>query len=744
MTPADSILSTPVQYLKGVGPRRAEAFATVGIQTVADLLDYTPRAYIERSAHRSLRGILQRLVHPDMFSSGQALERESVSVLRSEVSILVTVERVHEKQLRNNRVLLEATIADAEGMRGALLFWNGHQYYRRVLVEGKQFVVTGVPELDRYNRVQFTHPQLEPVDDEDRTLLASGILPLYRLTETMRTRGITAGLIRELVRFALRQCKDIVPDPLPPALRERYGFPPKGQALEYLHFPPSSELLERARERMKFEEIFLFELLLALQRHGRSYGAAPHIPPHSRLWEQLRQQLPFALTGAQERVIEEIYHDLARGKPMNRLLHGDVGAGKTIVALAAMLAAVDAGYQALIAAPTEVLAEQHYRTIRRLTAPLGVQVVKRVGSQTSAQREAIAASIAQGDAHIIVGTHALFAESAAGAPMYNRVGLIIIDEQHRFGVEQRAALRNRAMESHPDRRVPHVLVMSATPIPRTLTMTLYGDLDVSLLDEMPPGRQPVTTRIVGYDQLAAAYDLVRAQIRAGHQAFIVYPLVDESEHMQLKAATTEFEQLASQHFPDSRLALIHGQMSWSSKEETMLQFARGDFDILVATTVVEVGIDVPNATVIVIHHAERFGLAQLHQLRGRVGRGTAPAYCVLLAEPYIAHLANHSQQDGEPPAATRLRTMAETTNGFVIAEVDLQLRGPGDMLGTRQAGMPEFRYVDLARDAALVAAARDEAFALVERDPHIRATELAELRRYVLGRVQSFPHIAIA
>ncbi|MCX8052061.1 MAG: ATP-dependent DNA helicase RecG [Chlorobi bacterium] len=733
-----SPLSTPVQYLKGVGPRRAEALAHVGIETVEDLLAYTPRAYIERRAQRSLRAIARTLRLPDIFAS----DRESVSVLRSEVSIVATVERVTLKQLRNNRALLQARIRDDEGTAGELLFWNAHEYYRRVLVEGKQYVVTGVPELNRLGLVAFTHPQLEPIDEEERSMLQQGILPLYRITDTMRSRGVTLAAMRRLMRTALDLYSSALVEILPDSILQRYRLPSRRTALEHLHFPPSEEQLAQARERMKFEEVFLFELQLALHRRRMDSGVAPRISPRSSRWERLRGQLPFVLTAAQERAIAEILADMFSGRPMNRLLQGDVGAGKTLVALAAILSVVDAGYQALLAVPTEVLAEQHWHTLHRLASGLDVRIAKLVGSLTAAERRAIGDEIASGSAHIVVGTHALFAESAHGAQQYCRVGLVVIDEQHRFGVVQRATLRELAIASHPDRLQPHMLVMSATPIPRTLTMTLYGDLDASVLDQMPAGRQPVRTRVIARDQLASAYDHIRAEVRAGRQAFIVYPLVEESDRVQLRAATTEFERLAREHFSTERLALIHGQMSWNDKERAMASFARGEFDILVATTVIEVGIDVPNATVMLIEHAERFGLAQLHQLRGRVGRGTAPATCYLVTEPHIAARVRSTPSDDEPPAATRLRTMEQTTDGFLIAEADMRLRGPGDVLGTRQAGMPEFRYTDLVRDSDTIARARSEAFGIVERDPHLRQPEHAQLRQYVLDRMAS--HIPIA
>lgn len=740
MTAAIS-LDTPIQYLKGVGPRRASAFAGVGIHTVADLLYSTPRAYIERTAQRSLRTIAQQLVLPNLFSS----EREAVSALRSEVSIVATVERVVEKQFRTQRRLLEAIIRDEDGMRGALLFWNAHQYYHHVLEVGRMFVITGVPELDRFGRVTFTHPQLERIEEEEHALLQQGILPIYRITESMRASGLTLGVMRRLVRTALDGCKGALIDILPSPILERHQLPPIADALEHLHFPPSAELLERARRRMKFAEMFLFELMIALQRQKIHRGIAPVIPWPSLRWERLQQQLPFSLTAAQERVVAEIARDMANGTPMNRLLQGDVGSGKTLVALSAMLAAVDSGYQTILAVPTDVLAEQHWRTIVRYTESLDVRVVKLVGSHTARERQRIAEEIASGNAHIIVGTHALFADSSVrGAQRYHCVGLVVIDEQHRFGVAQRAALRALAAASLPDRQQPHMLVMSATPIPRTLTMTLYGDLDVSLLDEMPPGRQPVRTCVIGYDRIAAAYEHIRAEVRAGRQAFIVYPLVEESERIQLRAATREYEWLSREQFPQCRVGLLHGQMHWSEKEQLMQRFATGQFDILVATIVIEVGIDVPNATVIIIEHAERFGLAQLHQLRGRVGRGTAPATCYLVTEPHIAARVHAPPTEDEPLAAIRLRTMEQTTNGFLIAEADLRLRGPGDVLGTRQTGMPEFRYADISRDTEIIAQARSEAFTLAADDPHLRMPAHTTLRQHILRQLDDTSLFAVA
>ncbi|GIV56991.1 MAG: ATP-dependent DNA helicase RecG [Candidatus Kapaibacterium sp.] len=736
----DSPLQTPVQYLKGVGPRRAEVLAAAGVRTIEDLLYYVPRAYIERTSQRSLRSIAEPMLMPALF----ARERESVSVLRREVSIIVTVERIAEKRFRSQRTLLEAIIRDETGTYGALHFWNGHQYYRRVLSIGKRYIITGVPELDRLRRVTFTHPQLEPVEEDDDATLAQGILPLYRLTEPMRSRGITQSALRQLVRTALESVHTVIADPLPLSLRQERLLPSLREAFENLHFPASHQALERAHHRMKYQEIFFFELLLAVGRERKRRSPAPVIAAASPRWEQLCRALPFSLTGAQRRAIETIATDLASGRPMHRLLQGDVGAGKTLVALAAMLATTDAGYQSLLAVPTEVLAEQHWRTIRRLTSTLDLEVVKLVGSQSPAERRATAHAIASGHAQIVVGTHALFAESATEVQRYHRVGLVVIDEQHRFGVVQRARLEQLASASHPEPFQPHVLVMSATPIPRTLTMTLYGDLDVTTLDELPAGRQPVRTLVLGHDQLDRAYEIIRTEVRAHRQAFIVYPLVEESERVQLKAASAEFERLAREQFPTERLALVHGQMSWNEKEHVMERFAAGDYDILVATTVIEVGIDVPNAAVMLIEHAERFGLAQLHQLRGRVGRGTAPATCLLITEPALAQMVQSPPRDDEPPAVVRLRTMAQTTNGFLIAEADMRLRGPGDMLGTRQAGMPDFRFVDLASDADIIAQARQDAVRLLEHDPHFRRSEHARLREHLLSYADANTHFSTA
>ncbi len=728
-----------LQYLKGVGPRRAAALAQSGIQTVYDLAFFLPRAYIDRTTTTTLRALaltLQKQEH--LFQQPFPLAEERL--LLNEVTLLIRVESLREHTYGNNRQMLIATISDDSRASGAIIFWNRLDYYRRFLQVGQLYILAGRPTLDRRGVVTFHHPELEPVDPDDEELYRIGrIVPKYRLTQAMRQAGLTQSRLRALTATALQQLLPTLEDPLPEEVRHAHDLLPLTEALQQLHFPTSTEQLQRARHRMKFEEMFLFQLLLALRRRDVRQEKGLRFNPRSAHARWLLQRLPFELTRAQKRVLWEIAADLSSGHPMNRLLQGDVGSGKTIVALLTMLVAVDNGYQAILMAPTEILAEQHYHTLRRLLEGSELNVVQLVGGQNTRFRQEVLEQIATGKAHIIVGTHALFESPIA----YCHAGLIVIDEQHRFGVLQRARLRELSRASlGTDGVVPHVLVMSATPIPRTLSMTLYGDLDVSILDELPPGRKPVLTKVVFESQLPQVYEFLRSQLRAGRQAYIVYPLIEPSEKLQLKAATEHFEQLQQQIFPEFRCGLLHGQLFWYEKEEVMRAFARGEYHILVATTVIEVGIDVPNATVMLIHNAERFGLAQLHQLRGRVGRGSEQSYCFLAT---CDHFRYHWYRAEEEPrerlaAIVRLRTLEQTNDGFRIAEVDLRLRGPGDILGTRQSGMPEFRYTDLATDGPIITRARQAAFELVRQDPSLCRTEHARLRRALMQRYSDVAH----
>ncbi len=510
---------------------------------------------------------------------------------------------------------------------------------------------------------------------------------------------------------------------LPEDILRSHDLMPLREAVRELHFPSEEERLDRARYRMKFEELFFFELGLALRKEiAQTREAGISFDSHSKLARALLENLGFELTGAQRRVLREILDDMATPRAMNRLLQGDVGSGKTVVAILAMLVAVDNGYQCAFMVPTEILAEQHTRTLLKLLDGLGVNVVQLVGGQKKKLREEILYRIRQSDAQIVVGTHALFQEEVE----YGNLGLVVIDEQHRFGVEQRATLRNKG-------RRPDTLIMTATPIPRTLTMTLYGDLDVSVIDELPANRKPVRTAIRFESQINDVWAFLRTEAQAGRQSYIVYPLVEVSEKVEAKSAVEHFEYLSGGVFPDLRVGLLHGQMFWYEKEETMRDFLERKIDILISTTVIEVGIDVPNASVMVIENSERFGLSQLHQLRGRVGRGNDQSYCILLTKDHFRYhmrpgMSQNDARKERNASIRRLQAMVETNDGFRISEIDLELRGPGDLVGTRQSGLPEFRHANIVTDGPIVVAAREAAFAVVGEDPDLRMEKHSMMR----------------
>lgn len=734
-----SSTNTELQYLKGIGPQRAAALAQSGIQTLRDLLYFLPRAYIDRRTATTLGSLSLALRKQErLFEEPLPLAEERL--LFSEVTLVVRLVDLREHTYRADRRMLIATIDDGSGASGAIIFWNRLDYYRRFLQPGQLYTLAGRPTLDRRGVVTFHHPELDPIEPgEEELYRTGGIVPKYRLTAAMRQTWLTQSRLRALVTLALERLLPTLSDPLPETLCRTYGLLPVAEALQQLHFPTSTEQLQRARYRMKFEEMFLFQLLLALRQRGLRREQGLRMNPRSVHARWLLQRLPFELTRAQGRVLQDIVADLSSGRPMNRLLQGDVGSGKTIVALLTMLVAVDNGYQAILMAPTEILAEQHYHTICRLLEGSEIRVAQLVGGQNTRLRRELVQAIATGEVHIIVGTHALFESLVT----YHRAGLLVIDEQHRFGVLQRARLRELSRASlGTDGVAPHVLVMSATPIPRTLSMTLYGDLDVSILDELPPGRKPVVTKVVFESQLPQVYEFIRSQLRAGRQAYIVYPLIEPSEKLHLKAATAHFEQLQREVFPEFRCGLLHGQLFWYEKEEVMRAFANREYHVLVATTVIEVGIDVPNATVMLVHNAERFGLAQLHQLRGRIGRSAEQGYCFLATRDHFRY--HWYRAEAEPrerlAAIIRLRTLEQTADGFRIAEVDLRLRGPGDLLGTRQAGLPEFQYVDLITDGELITRARQAAFDLVRQDPQLRHPLHSELRRALMQRYGTVAH----
>jgi ATP-dependent DNA helicase RecG len=675
-------LETEVQYVKGVGTKLAQVLSKLNIYTLGDLLFHLPRRYEDR---RHFRKIAHARIGEAVTVSGK----------------LVTVDNVQVRNL----TLTKAYLDDGSGVLE--LVWYNQPYMKENLnkLRNSQIVAYGVIKESPYG-LQMETPEWEDLPDgadPDSLLSVNRIVPIYPLTE-----GIRQKRMRQIIWNAVQHAH-LAPEILPRSVRERVGLMPLPQALQQIHFPDSEQVIEPARQRLVFEEFFLLQLGVGLQRQRtrQERGIAMRIDA-DRLNEMLHRLVPFELTNAQKRVIHEIWSDMAQPHPMNRLLQGDVGSGKTIVAAAAILAAADNQYQAAIMAPTEILAEQHYINLHRLFQPLGISVELLVGRLSNKQRQQARERIATGRGMVAVGTHALIQEGVEFA----RLGLAIVDEQHRFGVLQRAALRDKGV-------MPHVLVMTATPIPRTLTLTLYGELDVSIIDELPPGRKPVRTHWKTPEERLKVYAGVRKLVEQGRQAYVICPLIDESDKLQVRAAEQMAEHLQKDVFPDLRVGLLHGRMKPAEKEAVMDAFRAGEMDILVSTTVIEVGVDVPNAAAIVIEDADRFGLAQLHQLRGRVGRSEHQSYCVLIANP--------KSEEGQ----RRMDIMTRTNNGFLIAEEDLRIRGPGEIYGTRQSGMPSFRVADLVKDMRLLEVARQEAFHLLEHDPDLSRPEHAALREAV-------------
>ncbi len=675
-------LEAHLQYLKGVGPHRAALLERLGLVTVRDALNLFPRQYEDRRE----------------FVPFRKLRMGDVQATTGTVWTVTPPPRGRPKSP------LRVAFRDESGFLLAL--WFNQPYLARVFKRGQRVILYG--KVQPAGKIpEMLQPEFEVLEDEDGAFHMGRIVPLYPLTE-----GLTQRPLRGLLHRVVEQFAGEMPESLPDALRERRGLPGVTEAYRHIHFPESLEAAETARRRFVFEDFLLLQLGLAIRRQhqGRQPGHA--MSPPGALVARLSASLPFEFTSAQRRVWEEIRADLARMTPMNRLLQGDVGSGKTILAVMALLTAVEAGYQGVLMAPTEILAEQHLVTLRGLLDPLGVPVVLLTSGLKGRDRDAAQTAVRDGTAPIVVGTHALIQEGVG----FRRLGLSIVDEQHRFGVLQRATLRSKGR--HPD-----VLVMTATPIPRTLALTLYGDLDVSVLDELPPGRQAIQTVWRSEAKRAQIYEFMRREIEHGRQAYVVCPLVEETEASDLQAATAMAGRLAGDVFSEYRVGLVHGRMSFEAKNAVMRAFKAGEVRILVATTVIEVGIDVPNATVMLIEHAERFGLAQLHQLRGRVGRGRARSYCILLASGLLSDEAQR-----------RLQAMGETQDGFRIAEVDLEIRGPGEFFGTRQAGLPEFRAANLLTDGRLLEEAREDALAVVERDPGLRLAEHRALREALLAR----------
>jgi ATP-dependent DNA helicase RecG len=719
-------LSFPVQYVKGIGPMRAKALAEQGVKTVYDLLYYFPFDYIDLSKVEKING-LREFVDSEKW-----------------VTTIGTV-RSYETIGRFPRLRFVLTLGDDTGTL-QLIFFQSVNFFKKAFVEGEYLAVSGKVTSFK-NELQMIHPSIDRLSEDDGSATGefvhtSGIVPKYLSSATMKDVNLNIKGFRRIIKSALSDFLNLVPEFLPTNLLETHHLISIREALSNIHFPVSEVKLNEARHRLKFDEFFALQLMLAIRRNhikADSPGIAFNVKSNSA--RVLIDSLSFQLTKAQRRVVKEIAEDLSSKRPMSRLLQGDVGSGKTIVALLSMLITVDNGYQAAFMAPTEILAEQHFKTLTILLKNIPIDIQLLTGGQRSRQKKDVLEKIEQGSAKIIVGTHALIQESVK----FSNLGFIVIDEQHRFGVAQRVLLREKGIESQNGIVYPDILIMTATPIPRTLSLTVYGDLDVSIIDEIPANRKPIKTLIRTESEMANVYSFIREQVRQGRQIYIVYPLVDESLKLDLKAATDNYERLKSELFTDLRVGLLHGQMKSNLKDEVMRAFKEGEIDILVATTVIEVGIDVSNASVMIIEHAERYGLAQLHQLRGRVGRGADQSYCLLIAPDWVkTHLnskVTFPSIDGEVQERSniieRLQTMLATNDGFKIAEIDLKLRGPGDFFGTRQSGEPLLRIANIITDHEILTLARVEAFRLINDDPHLRKEENKIVREYFIERLKS-------
>ncbi|MCC6442982.1 MAG: ATP-dependent DNA helicase RecG [Armatimonadetes bacterium] len=665
-----------VRRIKGVGSAISGTLTKLGIETVSDLLWHLPRSYEDRTTLRRI---------------GDVEDGEAATVSGAVVA-------AGNERLPTGKVATKVVLDDGTGT--VTLLWFNQWFQKGRFQKGQTISAYGTVRKNQWG-TQIPNPEWEGLSDS--LLQSSRITPVYPLTE-----GLSQAVLRKFIRSALEDYLPVADDPLPEEMRERVGLMGAAEAFREVHFPHSAEAVERARERLIFEELFYVQVAMALRRHRAQREPGIAFAVNRDSLDRFFKRLPFALTPAQKKVIGEIERDMAGPYPMNRLLQGDVGSGKTVVALTAMMIAFHNGCQAAMMAPTEILAEQHFLSLGQFIDGKSIRVELLTGSLTPKKAEAVRERIRTGESHLVVGTHALLQERVE----FHRLGLVVIDEQHRFGVLQRANLRDKG-------RRPDLLVMTATPIPRTLALTVYGDLDVSRIQGMPPGRKAIRTYWKSAQGRQQIYEGIHALVKQGRQAYIVCPLIEESERLQAKAAVEMAERLRTEVFPDLAVGLLHGQMKAADKEAVMGRFRRGEIQILVATPVIEVGVDVPNASVILIEDAARFGLAQLHQLRGRVGRGREQSFCLLMADPKTE------------PGKQRLQAMVKHQDGFVLAEQDLKLRNTGDLWGVRQHGLPELKIADLLRDFDALDRAIAEARALVARDPELRSPECASLRRLV-------------
>jgi ATP-dependent DNA helicase RecG len=720
-------IDNSVQYLKSVGPKRAESFSKIGIKTIRDLLFYFPSRHLDRTTVLTAAkayGYLMNGFDGELTVIGKVFEKEKKRFGKKEV--------------------LKVQFRDKSGFFECVWF-HGINYFNSVFKEGDLFAVSSKPDESKYGALQFIHPDFDRItEEEEKSFLHTGkIIPFYRIPKELKSGNIGDLSLRRIIKLAVENYADKVEETLPEEIIRQNKLIGLPEAIRSYHFPESSIKLNQAQRRFKFEELFYLELLIALRKQNyQTKLAGNKMSIKTNLVKNFLKTLPFELTKAQLKVLSEIKNDLLSEKPMNRLLQGDVGSGKTIVSLIAMLIAVDNGFQAAIMAPTEILADQHTKNISAMMRKFyerfperEIKVSLLLGGQKKSEREKKLQEIELQEADIIVGTHALFEEKVN----YKNLGLVVIDEQHRFGVRQRARLQQKG-------KTPEVLVMSATPIPRTISMTIYGDLDVSVIDEMPKNRKPVKTVLRGESNLPEIFKFIIDKSKEGYQTFVVYPLVEESDKLELKAAETFYGELSKTHLKNLKLGLIHGRMSWQEKEEKMLLFLKKEFDVLVSTTVIEVGIDIPDANIILINDAHRFGLSQLHQLRGRVGRSDKQAYCILVTKDEIVQYNIQQQLElnylsplmiEKYKSAIRLQTMVKTNNGFEIAETDLKLRGPGDIFSTKQSGFPDLKYADIVRDAELISLTKNIAFNIINKDSSLNSTENIIIRKNLIKHYSS-------
>tara|TARA_R110002124_G_scaffold286675_2_gene468241 strand:- start:23402 stop:25516 length:2115 start_codon:yes stop_codon:yes gene_type:complete len=677
-----TLINLSISKLPGLSTKRLDALATEGIRTERDLLNFFPSRYLDRSN-------VQKIKH--LMGSGE------------EVTVVGKVVNLQEVGFKRSK-RLEVSVNDGTGIVKGVWF-RGASYFKKIFKEGELVAFFGAAK--RYGKsISIAHPEVDKLSEEGDVSNFSKIVPIYpsnkEFSKTHLTNKIVAGWIETLLD------QIIIKEYLPESLIKEMKFPSRAEAYRMIHFPEDHSEHKRALQRFKFEELFLFELSMEKIHHTVEERKSGHVFSKTGNYtsKYFNELLPFELTEGQVSSLADIKKDVQSGKQMNRLIQGDVGAGKTIVAIGAMLMALDNGFQAAFLAPTEILAEQHYRTLAEHLKGLAINVRLLVGGQKSKLRMDVLTDLEGGGCQIVVGTHAIIQQDVR----FHKLGLAVIDEQHRFGVKQRAELLNKGFH-------PHILVMSATPIPRSLAMTVYADLDISVIKGLPAGRKPIKTAIRGNKKREGVYNFAESEVKDGGQVYVIYPLVEESEALDLKDATAGFEKL-KKRFPDFEVGLLHGRMKSTEKEAVMKAFINNEIQILVSTTVIEVGVDVSNASVMIIEHAERFGLSQLHQLRGRIGRGERQSYCILMPDVKVSKAG-----------AFRLKTMEETNDGFKIAEADLKLRGPGDFLGTKQSGLPDFKVADIVEDQFILAQAKEKAHELITKDPGLNSVEHQSLKK---------------